>query len=97
MQNPQFKSRQVSKIIGCELKQIGQLGFNHYSGGCANVQNEYVYLCFNFDKEDIKTCRMALSPTGQFEKVAESFYNHDGTRIAASESKKQFLSFLIKF
>lgn len=79
------------------MKQIDQLGFDHYYGGCANVQNQYVYLCFNFDKEDIKTCRKAISPTGQFEKVAESFYNHDGTRIAASESKLQILSLSIKF
>ena len=68
------------------MKQIGQLEFDHYSGGCANVRNQIVYLCFNFDKEDVRICRLASSPTGQFEKIAESFHNHDGTRIAASES-----------
>ena len=31
---------QLAKIVDCRLQKIGQLSFNHYNGGCANMADE---------------------------------------------------------
>ena len=90
-----FKT-QISQIINCQLKRIGQLEFNHDDGGCANVGNNRVYLCFNDKSSDRKKCRVANSPTDQFEQISDSVYDHRYTRIAASESKLQKIKHGIK-
>ena len=82
----QSKERQISKLVGCELTLIGQLRFDHYNGGCANVADEKLYLCFDFESAD--KCRVATSPMGVFEEINESSYDHRYTRIAASEGNK---------
>ena len=81
-----FKA-QISQIIDCQLKQIGTLAFNHDYGGCANVRNNQIYLCFNDSSFDRKKCRVANSPTDQFEHITRSIYEHNYIRIAASDSK----------
>ena len=80
------KRRQISKLEGCELKQIGRLESLFVSGACANLANEKIYLCFSVypDKDEYYTCRVGTSPTGSFEKVQNSANDHDMTRIAAS-------------
>ena len=77
--------RQISKLIGCQLTRIGELEFDHYWGACANVADAKLYLCFNWESGDLNKCRVATSPTGVFEEVNQSNYNHCQTRIAASE------------
>ena len=78
------KRNQIAKIIGCELKSVGELPFEHQYGGCANMADNRVYLCFN--DNDWKKCRVANSPLGQFEGITQSYEAHTSTRIAASES-----------
>ena len=82
----------IAKIIGCQLKKVGELPFYHYMGGCANMADNRVYVCFNYvssnyDTSDYKKCYVASSPQGQFENTTQSFDGHTRTRIAASESK----------
>ena len=81
------KRNQIAKIVGCELKSVGELPFGHYMGGCASMADNRVYLCFNWDSSDYKKCRVANSPLGQFEETTQSYERHSLTRIAASESK----------
>ena len=78
---------QISQIIDCQLKRIGQLSFDHNEGGCANVDNNYIYLCFNDASSDSKKCRMANSPTDKFEQISDSIYDHKRIQIGASNSK----------
>ena len=83
----QVTETQISQIIDCQLKKIGQLAFYHYYGACANVADNGIYLCFNNDSKDRKKCRVANSPTGRYEETAESIYAHSTIRIAASDRK----------
>ena len=80
----------IAKIIGCELKNVGELPFSHNYGGCANMADNRLYLCFSLDLSDSKKCCVAISPLGEFEETAKSYETHKRTRIAASESKKLF-------
>ena len=81
-----YKKRQIAQLIGCRLTSIGYLDFNHTEGACANVADEKLYLCFNGEfGDDHNQCRVALSPTGDFEEINQSSYGHLQTRIAASE------------
>ena len=80
------KKKQISKLTGCELTKIGELDFNHEYGACANVADAKLYLCFNAYKSgDYNRCRVATSPTGVFEEIDRSNFDHRWTRIAASE------------
>ena len=80
------KRTQISKLLGCQLSSIGHLSFNHYAGGCANVADAKLYLCFNDRSVDYDTCRVATSPTGVFSEINRSHHAHRYTRIAASHS-----------
>ena len=31
------RMQQVSKLVGCEMKRIGSLGFKHFRGACGNI------------------------------------------------------------
>ena len=85
------KRNQIAKIIGCELKSVGELPFSHYNGGCAKMADNRLYLCFNSnDSSDYQKCRVANSPLSQFEETTRSYETHTETRIAASESKYLF-------
>ena len=54
--------RQISKLIGCELTRVGTLDFDHYRGGCANVADNQLYLCFNIGTStDSKNCRLLIA------------------------------------
>ena len=81
------KKTQISTIRNCKLEVVGQLSFNHYMGACANVADNQIYLCFNYVSSDKKKCRMSTSPTGSFEEISDSVYDHGIIRIAASERK----------
>ena len=79
---------QISMVDECTLKAVGQLAFNHWYGGCANVNNRLIYLCFNsLDSDDYKKCRYSTSPLGEFKQISDSIHNHRLTRIAADECK----------
>ena len=77
--------RQISILNDCQLERIGSLSFDHYYGGCGNVDDEEIYLCFNIDSADNKKCRYGVDPLGEFIEIEESFYPHLETgRIGAS-------------
>ena len=83
-----YKTNQIAKITGCELKKVGELPFDHVYGGCANMADNRVYLCFNnLDRLDLRKCRYAESPLSKFEKTPKSYEQHANARIGASESK----------
>ena len=79
--------RQIAKVTNCSLKRIGNLSFNLYAGACTATMDQ-VFLCFDLNS-DYKTCHAANEPTGQFNVIAKSAYNHDHTRIATNNG--QFL------
>ena len=81
------EKKQISQIIGCELKRVGSLAFDHYYGACTTVSDSLIYLCFNDAPDDYKKCRVATSPLGQFEETNASTNDHRYTRIAASDCK----------
>ena len=79
--------RQISKIDSNRLIRVGNLNFDHVSGGCANVADTLVYLCFNDRTSDLKKCRVASSPlSDMFDEMISSHYEHSWIRIAANDS-----------
>ena len=74
--------RQVAKITNCSLKRIGTLPFTFESGACAATMDQ-VFLCFA-NNGDQKTCHATNEPTGQFNVLAKSAYEHDKVRIATN-------------
>ena len=94
------KTKQVSQIVGCQLKNIGELKFKHISGGCASVTDSAIYLCFGSDNEfngSYKRCRVLESPTGNYDYAPLSRYYHRSTRIAASRGELLKIFHLAKF
>ena len=89
--------RQISKLSGCELRIIGTLKFDHHLGACTSVNDEKIYLCFNWDFADNERCRYANDPLATFTKAASSEHAHSGASIAASECEFKTLSFLSIF
>ena len=78
---------QISQIVGCQLKKIGDLSFDHNNGRCANDQDEKLYLCFNSNTNDYQKCRIGTSPTGQFVEITSSYAEHYLGGLAAGQSK----------
>ena len=75
--------KQITKLNGCRLERVGSLSFDHYGGTCAVVNDEDIYLCFDY--YSYKTCRKASEPIiGAFKKINPTNYEHKFTRIAAS-------------
>ena len=91
------KFNYVNKIINCELKNIGLLPFSFRAGGCTNVADEKLYLCFYSPALiDRKQCVEANSPTGCYKAIHESYFEHNGYSIASSDGKNvKFFSFII--
>ena len=81
------KKTQISKVIGCQLKLIGELSFDHNHGACASVADNKIFLCFNDESGDYKKCRMCSSPIGKPQELVESVDNHRRISIAASQCK----------
>ena len=73
---------QIAKVTNCSLKRIGTLPFTLRLGACAATRDQ-VFLCFDLNG-DYKTCHAANEPTGQFNVLAKSAYEHIQTRIAAN-------------
>ena len=77
--------RQISEVTQCGLKRIKSLEFDHRFGGCSNVDDKEIYLCF--DDLDTKQCWSGDDPLGKFTKIVPSTYHHRWTSTAASTSK----------
>ena len=78
------EKRQVSKMAasGCKLERIGDLDFDFNDGGCGNVNDEHVFLCFNSGQD--KKCHIGNAPLGNFSAIVDSNHPHGHTRIGAS-------------
>ena len=79
--------RQISKLVGCQLRRVGNLDFDHNRGACTNFNDEKVFLCFNDQSTDWKKCRFAEGPNEVYTETASSVYEHEYGNIAASKSK----------
>ena len=64
---------------------MGGLDFDFQDGACAATASK-IYLCFRADM-DFKSCQTGNDPTGIFEHIAESNFEHQYTRIAAGPSE----------
>ena len=76
-----------TKLNKCKLERVGALDFPHRYGGCANVNDDSIYLCFSKEDSDLKRCRKGRNPLGNFEQISNSNFEHNNTRIAANEGK----------
>ena len=82
------EKRQVSLVEGCQLTRVGTLWFNLERGACTNVNNEEIFLCFDYDND--KKCWKSSNPEGPFSSIADSLKNHKLTRIANDKGKLTF-------
>ena len=80
------EKRQVSKLSSCKLERVGELDFDLDKGGCANLNDEKIYLCFGLE-QNTKKCRYATDPLEKFSLIEQTSHSHSNTRIAASKSK----------
>ena len=67
------------------------MAFDSYFGACTNVDDQQIYLCFNYDSSDSKKCRTGFSPVGEFEQTTDSLFTHDNIRLASSKGKLTIL------
>ena len=79
--------RQISKLSGYHLKNVGSLKFDHNYGTCANMANKKLFLCFNDDSIDHKKCRWASDPLGPFFQATLATHKHHMSRISSSNGK----------
>ena len=82
-----IEKSQISIINGCRLERVDSLDFDQTYGGCTNVNDRSIYLCFNYASADYKKCRVANDPFGTFEEIEETVYNRKQTLIGASRGK----------
>ena len=54
--------RQISRTVGCRLQRIGDLPFDHYYAACTAVGDDRIYLCFDLNSADHKTCDSTTGP-----------------------------------
>ena len=79
------QKQQISRVENCQLRRVGGLDFDFKDGACAATASK-IYLCFRADM-DFKSCQTGNDPTGIFEHIAESNFEHQYTRIAAGPSE----------
>ena len=84
----------LSKLVGSKLQSVGSLPFPFTRGGCGNVADLRIYLCFSASGPDgrpekFKECHYSEQPLGEFDdgqKFASNFEHHY-IRLGASTSK----------
>ena len=80
--------RQISKLHGHKLERLGSLAFDYEFGGCSVMNNEFIFLCFNYANEnDYKRCRRSSGPLETFSEVELSNHEHRATQTSCSDSK----------
>ena len=68
----------------------GQLQFDHRYATGTNVDNQFIYLCFNLDSpDDHRKCRKSSDPTGIYEEIPLSIYSHANIRIGSNKGKSE--------
>ena len=85
------KMTQISKLEDCKVKYIGKLPFYHRFGTCATLNNELIYLCFSAHQTHaIKVCKVSKLPTGSYNDIATSSFDHAFTKIVNSKSESKY-------
>ena len=86
----QTNYRQIVRLDGHKLTNIGSLDFDHNKGACSVMADE-IYLCFSFNDEetfpDSNQCRKSTDPLQTFTSVAYTKYDHLRARISNSNSE----------
>ena len=80
-------NRQISKLVDQELRRVGTLSFDHSLGGCANIGDRKILVCFDEHTENYNQCRFSDEPEGTFVRMPNSTYSHRWVRMAASHSE----------
>ena len=80
--------RQISEVTDCGLTRVGTLEFDLDSGACTVDNQDRIYLCFNDKRGDLRSCRRGVEPTGDFDLLPFSMFEHRFIRIAASNGEK---------
>ena len=76
----------ISRLEGVSIENAGVLDFNHFNGACGNMDDQFIFLCFDMNERPSK-CRRATDPLGPFTEVARPYMYHLDTRISPSRSK----------
>ena len=79
--------QQILKVNSCKLELVGALSFDHIEGGCVNVANNQIYMCFNNHIGDYRQCRVGSSPLGQFKVIPPSRVDHQAAKIATNNGE----------
>ena len=83
----ELNKNQISRISDCQLKSVGQIQFPLWHGSCTNVADQFIYLCFSDTAGDGQRCRKSSNPTGQYQEVRSSVYEHRSILIASNTCK----------
>ena len=83
-----YSKRAIIQLSGTHLKNIGSLSFNFYYGGCANMNDQKIFLCFR--PETSYQCHTTTSVSEEFAAIEPSNYPHRITRISASSCELIF-------
>ena len=75
--------QQISKLVGCDLRNIGTLSFDIGSFQSCATGNGKIFVCFGDSQKDL--CYRSTDPLGQFTSIGRSSYGHYYTNIAASD------------
>ena len=80
-----YKTTQIAKLNGCVLERVGSLAFIHYYGACSNVNDEWIYLCFNVIGDEYRKCRRSNDPLGSYQTIAESKADHNKAKLGSNK------------
>ena len=81
------KLRQISRLTGHKLENIGQLDFDHL-GTCSVMAGQTIFLCFSaLVESDWKRCRRSTGPRDTFTEVSLSKWKHRLSQTCSSDSK----------
>ena len=73
--------------INFRIQDVGQLPFQHNRGACTNMNDEFLFLCFDYKSSGI--CRQATDPK-KFEgnkAINSPYFSHKLIHTPSSESK----------
>ena len=79
------EGRQISRLLGHKLERVGDLEFDHRWGACNVMNNQFVYLCFDFHDDYSRRCRKSNGPLEQFSDIELSLHSHRTIHIASSD------------
>ena len=80
---------QIVQVNNCGITQLEEkLEKALQAGGCGNVNDEQIYLCFsNNSGSDRKSCVVSENPIGPYTSINKTTYEHGLTRLGASSGR----------